>query len=271
MSTNKLTKLKHLTELASRTKAELNALDAKIQEIVTVGGEPNVIDTIKVNGVAQTVTEKAVDISIVHPEYSITKAANSGDYAAVYNLTKDGAIVGASINIPKDIVVKSGSVVGDEIVLVLNDEAATEIKIPVASLIEYVTSGSATGDMIVVNVSDDHKVTATITDGTITLAKLDPSVQESIDKAHTHSFDETVLNGITAAKVTAWDSAEQNAKDYVDTELEEYSTTEEMNAAIKVVDDKFANYYTSTQIDAMVATDSEVTTALDEVFGTQSA
>ena len=144
------------------------------------------------------------------PEYTIVKAEDSGEFAAVYNLTKDGTIVGASINIPKDIVVKSGSVVGDEIVLVLNDEEATEIKIPVASLIEYVTSGSAAGDMVVVNVSDDHKVTATITDGTITLAKLATDVQTAIGKAHSHE-NATVLDGINADKVAAWDAAEANA------------------------------------------------------------
>lgn len=140
------------------------------------------------------------------PEYSIQKAADSGEYAAVYNLTKDGAIVGASINIPKDLVVKSGSVVGDEIVLVLNDEANTEIKIAVGSLIEYVTSGSQTGDMVVVNVSDDHKVTATITDGAITLAKLSTEIQTAIGKAHSHE-NEAVLAGITSEKVANWEAA----------------------------------------------------------------
>lgn len=34
-------------------------------------------------------------------------------------------------------------------------------------------------------------------------------------KAHTHD-NKTVLDGITSAKVTAWDAAEQNAKDYAD-------------------------------------------------------
>lgn len=148
-------------------------------------------------------------------EYSIVKAADSGEYAAIYNLTKDGTIVGASINIPKDLVVKSGSVVGDEIVLVLNDESNTEIKIPVGSLIEYVTSGSATGDMIVVSIDDAHKVTATITDGTVTLAKLDTDTQTKINKAHDHE-NKDVIDGITAAKISAWNAAEQNAKDYAD-------------------------------------------------------
>ena len=148
-------------------------------------------------------------------EYSIIKATDSGEYAAIYNLTRDGVAVGASINIPKDIVVKSGMVVDNEIVLVLNDESATEIRIPVASLIEYVTSGSIAGDMIIINVSDDHKVTATITDGTITLAKLHIEVRAAIDQAHTHK-NADVLAGIDTDKVAAWSSAESNANDYTD-------------------------------------------------------
>lgn len=206
------------------------AADAKVASVtagdtsVTVAGtttaptvavklDPSADNAIKLN-------ENGLKVEIgAAPEYTIVKAADSGDYAAVYNLTKDGTIVGASINIPKDMVVKSGSVVGDEIILVLNDEAATEIKIPVSSLIEYVTSGSATGDMVVINVSDDHKVTATITDGTITLAKLTTEVQTAIGQAHSHE-NAGVLSGITADKVGAWDASEQNAKDYADDQIE---------------------------------------------------
>lgn len=121
-------------------------------------------------------------------EYSIIKDESSSDYAAVYHLTKDGANVGASINIPKDMVVKSGAVVtnpegqkaGTYIVLTLANATEDKIYIPVDSLIEYVTSGSAADDMVVVNVSGDHKVTATITDGKVTKAKLDANVQASL-------------------------------------------------------------------------------------------
>lgn len=124
-------------------------------------------------------------------EYSIVKDESSSDYAAVYHLTKDGANVGASINIPKDMVVKSGAVVtnpegqtaGTYIVLTLANATEDKIYIPVDSLIEYVTSGSAADDMVVVNVSGDHKVTATITDGKVTKAKLDVNVQESLGLA----------------------------------------------------------------------------------------
>ena len=123
-------------------------------------------------------------------EYSIVKDETSGDFAAVYHLTKDGVNTGAAINIPKDMVVQSGSVVtnpegqpaGTYIKLVLQN-VENPLYINVGSLIEYVTSGSQTGDMVVVTVSDDHKVTATITDGTINKAKLDADVQTSLGLA----------------------------------------------------------------------------------------
>lgn len=90
-------------------------------------------------------------------------------------------------------VVKSGAVVtnpegqkaGTYIVLTLANATEDKIYIPVDSLIEYVTSGSAADDMVVVNVSGDHKVTATITDGKVTKAKLDASVQTSLGLADT--------------------------------------------------------------------------------------
>lgn len=276
----KLTRLKHLVELGTRTKAELDALESQIQDLVTVGGEPNVIEKISLNGVEQTITDKAVNLEISHPEYTVVKAADSGDYAAVYNLTKDGTVVGASINIPKDLVVKSGSVVGNNIVLVLNDEDATEITIPVDSLIEYVTSGSATGDMVVITVdASTHKVSATITDGTITAAKLTAEVQTALNKAHEHAnkalldtytqteenladavskkhshSNKTVLDGITEAKVSAWDATEQNAKDYAD------GLNTAMNTRVAAIE---SDYLTS----ANIAADSDVTAALNDVFG----
>jgi len=196
--------------------ASVTAADAS----VTVGGTstaPTVAAKLSADADnALTLAEDGLKVVIpAAAEYTIEKAADSGEFAAVYALKKDGVQVGASINIPKDMVVKSGSVVDGDIVLVLNDEANTEIVIPADSLIEYVTSGSQTGDMVVINVSDDHKVTATITDGTITLAKLTTEVQTAIGKAHTHE-NADVLAGITADDVAAWDAAEKNAKDHAD-------------------------------------------------------
>jgi hypothetical protein len=240
-----------------------DALDGKVASVtagdasVTVGGTsaaPTV--AAKISADADNALALAEDgLKVVIPaaaEYSIVKAENSGDYAAVYNLTKGGAIVGASINIPKDIVVKSGSVVGDEIVLVLNDEAATEIKIPVASLIEYVTSGSQTGDMVVVNVSDDHKVTATITDGTITLAKLTTEVQTAIGKAHNHE-NKDVLDGITAQNIVDWNDAVAKEHEHSNKALLDAYTQTEENLADAVT--KKHSHTNATVLDGITAED----------------
>ena len=133
------------------------------------------------------------------PEYSLKKldAATAG-MSASYQLTKDGTGIGAVIDIPKDMMVKSGSVqtyeagslpagvseAGTYIVLVLNDTAETKLYINVGNLIEYVTSGSANGDMVFVNIDPQtHKVTATITDGTVTEAKLHADVKAKLAKA----------------------------------------------------------------------------------------
>lgn len=162
-----------------------------------------------VAGNALTVGEAGLKVTIpAAAEYSIVKDETSGDYAAVYHLTKGNVNVGAAINIPKDMVVKSGSVVtnptgqtkGTYIELTLANATNDKIYIPVDQLIEYVTSGSAEKDPIVVAVSADHKVTATITDGAITEIKLDPGVRASLGKAK--SAVQVVATGTTNGTIS---------------------------------------------------------------------
>ena len=88
-------------------------------------------------------------------------------------------------------VVKSGEVVtnpegqtaGTYLVLTLANATNDKVYINVGNLIEYVTSGSGANDMVKIAVSADHKVTASITDGSITKAKLATAVQDSLNKA----------------------------------------------------------------------------------------
>ena len=83
------------------------------------------------------------------PVYDIVKDTDSGDYAAIYHLTKDGANTGAAINIPKDLFVKEGKVVdnpagqpaGKYIQLTLQNQA-NPIYINVADLVDAYTSGN---------------------------------------------------------------------------------------------------------------------------------
>ena len=116
-------------------------------------------------------------------------------------------------------VVQSGSVVtnpegqpaGTYIKLVLQN-VADPLYINVVSLIEYVTSGSQTGDIVVVTVSDDHKVTATITDGTVTKAKLAAEVQTSLGLADNSVQKEAGKRLMTDAEGTKLTGIAANAQ-----------------------------------------------------------
>ena len=123
-----------------------------------------------------TVTVTPSDVAGIAKRYTIAQAATK---------------LNVNIDIPSDMVVKSGEVVtnpagqpeGTYLVLTLANATNDKVYINVGDLIEYVTSGSAADDMVYIDVSADHKVTATITDGSITKAKLATAVQTSLDKA----------------------------------------------------------------------------------------
>ena len=135
------------------------------------------------------------------PAYSMKKldTATSG-MSASYQLTKDGAGIGAIIDIPKDMVVESGTVEtyiaghlpagvaepGTYIVLTLANATSDKLYIPASGLIEYVTGGSSKDDAIQINVTaDTHKVTATVKEGSLTKTMLSTEVQGLLDKAGT--------------------------------------------------------------------------------------
>nr|DAR10617.1 MAG TPA: hypothetical protein [Caudoviricetes sp.] len=137
---------------------------------------------------------KVVVPEVTHPEYTIVEDKASTDYSAVYHLQKNGKNVGAAINIPKDMVVKSGSVEtktasgawgepGTYLHLVLANATEDDIYINVGDLIEYVTTGTSPDGMVIVSISDDHQVTATLGDASITEAKLAKAVTDKLAKA----------------------------------------------------------------------------------------
>ena len=193
---------------------------------ITVGGTataPSVKVAIAA-GEDNALTLAADGLKVVVPaaaEYSIAKleAANEG-MSASYQLTKDGKNVGAIIDIPKDMVVKSGTVVtkaeagawgeaGTYLELTLANATSDKVYINVGDLIEYVTSGSTAEDSVQIAVSADHKVTASIKDGSIALGKLAAGVQTEINKAHEHA-NKAELDEIKAGDVALW-NAEKGA------------------------------------------------------------
>ena len=80
-----LVKLAALKALAKKVKSdyalksELTALSGRVDELVTAGGEPNVLTGIKVNGTLLALTEKIADILIAEGKTNGTIAANGVD------------------------------------------------------------------------------------------------------------------------------------------------------------------------------------------------
>lgn len=60
----KMARLKHLKQLAQKAKAESDAVAARVKALEDVGAQANVLETIKVNGVVQSIEDKAVDITV---------------------------------------------------------------------------------------------------------------------------------------------------------------------------------------------------------------
>lgn len=159
--------------------------------------------------VEDAITELVTKINGVGTAGTVTvaKSTDIEGVAARYTFFQGGqAIANAVIDIPKDMVIQSGTVVtlteedekghkaGTYIKLVIANKTDDEIWIPVDTLIEYVTSGSQEGDMVFITIDPiTHKVTATITDGSITKAKLASDVQTSLGKADTAVQKVTVL------------------------------------------------------------------------------
>lgn len=180
------------------------ALDGKVDQVtaadssvtVSTGKSPTV--KVNISADAGNLLERVNDgLKVIAPtaaEYTIQKAATAEDgFAATYKLMKDGVQVGASINLIKDMVVSSGTVetkstsgnwgaAGTYLVLTLANATNDKVYINVGDLIEYVTSGSVAGDQIVISVSNDHKVTATISAGTVTATELSSGVNADIAK-----------------------------------------------------------------------------------------
>ncbi len=199
---------KLIADVEAATNNKVSSVSAA-DTSVTVGGAVTA-PTVKVaisaaEGNSLSVGEDGLFVSVpevVHPEYSLAAAETSEGMLKSYKLQKDGKDIAGSvlIDIPKDLVVSSGSVVeledgkipddapkgttaGTYIKLVLAN-SAKPLYINVGKLIEYVTGGSGENDAIQINVSSDtHKVTATVKNGSLTKEMLAADVVASLGKA----------------------------------------------------------------------------------------
>lgn len=263
---------KLIADVEAMAKARLESVEAGDNSVTIAGSATKPSVAVKISeasGNALSLADDGLKVEIPEvkvPEYSLVKdeTAAAGD-VATYHLTKDGVNEGVAINIPKDLVVASGSVVeledgalpdgvataGTYIKLVLANNAKP-IYINVSTLIEYVTGGSGENDAIQINVSSDtHKVTARVKEGSLTKEMLAAGVVTSLGKADTAvqtvvagdtngtikvDGNAVAVTGLQNAAFATVESINATAQDYVNTAkqtLEGTETDTDESATIK--------------------------------------
>ena len=166
---------------------------------VTIGGTataPTVsVKVSEAEGNALSLASDGLKVTIpTATDYTVTVTESSPEgYAKAYTIAQAATGLSTTINIPSDMVVSSGTVetkaesgawgdAGTYLVLTLANATSDKVYINVGSLIEYVTAGDPT-DTIIVNVSADHKVTASVKNGSIGTTQLAEGVVTSLGKA----------------------------------------------------------------------------------------
>ena len=237
---NKKTKVKHLRALAERTKAQHDSLAGRVEALENAGTEANVLEGVKVNGTVLPIAEKMVDILI-----------GTG--------TEDGSI---SVN-GADVAVAGLKALAFK-AEITEEELSEALKTVINSKAEASGVTDLTNKVAALVGEDTGKSARTIANEELAKQLIPENAKESMD---------------TLAELAAWiqehpdDASAMNAaitalQNLIGTIPEDAASTtivayiQEAVSAINI-----GNYYTKAEIDAMDATDEEVTEMLNEVFG----
>ena len=193
--------------------AKVTTAEGRITNLETALGTIANLTTEAKDNLVAAINELATKVANVNTDSKVTLVeSNSDDYAKVYKIyqgeTKtDDAEFGliGTINIPKDMVVQSGSLVKDPegqeagtyIELVLANATNDKIYINVANLIDIYTA-KANAAEVQVAVSETGEISATLVDGGIATAKLADGAVTTVkiaDNAVTNDKLDSTLQG----------------------------------------------------------------------------
>lgn len=136
------------------------------------------------------------------PEYTIEEVSATSGYLKTYQLKKDSSYIGAKINIPKDMVVSSGSVkevsetnepyegaiIGDKYIdLVIANANSSHIYIPVKDLVDVYTAGTS------ISVSSSN-VISVISDTSLSGTSVNPVQNKVIKSALDSKINNNKIN-----------------------------------------------------------------------------
>lgn len=263
---NKLTNLKHLQDLAQRTKAQHDALAAKVEGLVTAGGEPNVLVGVKVNGTALAIAEKMVDILIASGAKNGTISVNGADVAVkglaalAFKAKITEAELSAALKAVIDAKAEASAV-----------EALAGRVTTAEGKITTLNADSSTAGSV------DYKIAQAIATLVENPDEAMNSINELVAWCNEHAEDALALsNQVTANKngladlvafvgqlpegATATTIAGYIDKAIAALKIGDYAKTADVNAALELKVDKTS-----------IATDAEATEMLTEVFGADEA
>lgn len=237
MSTKKATSLEQLRLLALRTKSEFDLTNAEIERVSEIGGQPNAIEKILVNGVEQTINEKAVDLAV---PTKVSDLTNDSKY-------QTDTEVAASI---QSAIAATGHAHFEKVDTVPTAETAAENVL-------YLVMNATTNHYDIYALVGDEVVL--VDDTTVDLSGY--STTEQMNAAI-----EAAINALKAGDIATMQAAIEALQNAGATKTE----ASETNGNIKINGAEVTVYTLPDTVlqDSNVATDSEVTAMLDEVFGT---
>jgi hypothetical protein len=224
-------------------KSEFEEVQKKVEEITSTGGEPNVqSDWNTTDTEADSFIKNKPDLEVY-----ATKTALSEAEEALKDYTDDAITALTEVYASKSVV---DTLVGED-----TDKSARAIAAEeVAKIVASADTDFDTLKEIADWITNDTVGAAQMSNDIATLKAVSADTRLATLEAETHTHDnKTVLDGITSEKVSAWDAAEQNAKDYADGKESAIHTW---------VEDK--NYLTEHQDISKLATKDEVATAKSE-------
>lgn len=217
LGSDKISSHSELTDALAKVatnESEISKLKTKLDNLV--GGESGSIDSMIESAIGELRTELTGAINSAKTDLSseISSSVSASEetlreemeayeidvkkldtpedgFFASYEIKQNGTKVGATINVPKDIALKTGSLVDIEGVknlqLILNDEDETKINIPVNELVDAYVTGSEEGADVTIAVSGDNKITAT----------LSSAIKSSLTKANSALQKSDITTGAT--------------------------------------------------------------------------
>ena len=245
-----------VTQTANNASTAVTNLEARFDEIVAVGGEPNAINKIKVNGTELGITDKTVEI--LNTQFDIT---TMGGYSA---------LAGRVTKNENDIAALTGNLADTNVNVTANQAAIADINTNITTNITpSITALLAADATIEANVGANTEAIATLNATTI------PALQQAIaneattrgnaidainNKIGTVAADKTIVDMIADAQAAAtYDDAAINALIAANTAAIGNETTratgaeEALAARIKAYEDVKDTYATKTALEAEVA------------------